>query len=90
LHVDPNGLTVREFNNYSPYYGWAWFENYVLKHNQDKEDVLRKKTIIYSKYATDFKGSAYRSRCDGIVVIDKSEDKAIDKVIQAIEKIIKK
>lgn len=90
LHVDPVGLTEDEFNSFEPYYGWAWFYNYVLLPNQRGENtLLRKKAIIYSKYSEEFKKSNYRYHIESIEIISKDDEKEDNKVIVYIEKIIK-
>jgi len=89
LHVDPFGLTEDEFNSYNPYYGWAWFCNYVIKPNEDNASQWRKKAIIYSKYTNEFKESNFKYEVQDVIIFDKGEDKSDEKVIKAIERIEK-
>ena len=88
LYVDPIGLTEDEFNHFYPYYGWAWFYNYVIKPNESIASQLTKKAIIYSKYANQFKEMGFPGSQD-ITPIDKGEKNSDEKVIKLIEKIEK-
>jgi len=89
LHIDPIGLTEDEFNSHNPYYGWAWFSNYVIKPNENNAFSLKKKAIIYSKYANEFKDTKFKCEAQDITIIDKGEDKSEEKVIKTIERIEK-
>jgi len=88
LIVIPVGLTIEEFNSYGPYYGWAWFHNYILKRNIEKSSILRKQAIIFSAYSKTFK-EKFRFEADGVFIIDKKEENAEEKLLKKIEEILK-
>lgn len=85
LNILASGLSVADMAKYKRREGYAFLKNHLWKGTEDEIKELKRKTIICSRYATDFK-KEFKGEIEDLQIVLKNTGFE-KKVLELIEKI---
>lgn len=88
LHINPNGIEIKELNKYAPIFGLAFLHKICEGKQPDEILNIYKKIIIYSGFIREFKDLARLNRWNikHLKMIDKTGF-SISELIKSVERI---